>query len=183
MLRPHSLTLAGLSTDPATAALRYHVLRSRQAFAIIAGVFGADAVRINGVRAGRLVHVLSTWTFACGTGNTGCGVAHTNSLLSYNPPNTTNNVHALGVTAYFCDGTFSNVATSTTTQLLAACRAVMSTTNTTATLFAGLARSYNLSVATYEAGPTLAESSAISSGSVSVTRRYPVVNHRRGNQR
>lgn len=100
----------GLATDGPTAGIRYHALRSNEAFDIIRNEFGAS-------QRSRLVHVLSTWAFPCGpypTG-TGCGWSYTTQLLEYSNRTAPSpgHVDALGVTAYFCDGEFAQAATMT----------------------------------------------------------------------
>ena len=48
----------------------------RQVFGLIRSAWGAG-------NSSRLVHVLSTWTFACLTDGSGCGIKYTNDLLKY----------------------------------------------------------------------------------------------------
>jgi hypothetical protein len=135
-------------------------MRSRQVFDIIAGVFGASNRH-------RLVHVLSTWAFLCNPDNRGCGYPYTQEILSWN--DTYKHVDALGLTAYFCDSLgqssrFAAASTMTPAQMLADCRSELAAANASTRRLVAIAQAYNLSTVTYESGPSLMESSAISSG-------------------
>ena len=166
----HSLEQAralGLDDGAATdriAVARYHSQRSVEVFAVFQTEFGAAA--------NRLQHVLSTWANDCG-GH--CGVPYTHELLMWG--DAAQHVDALGVTGYFCGslgGSRKDEArVMSVAEVVQACADEMPAHIEHATTFVDIATSYGVGVATYEAGPSISEYSAIADGTFSV----PVTHH------
>lgn len=150
----------GLAADKATAGYLYHGMRSEQIFDIFSDVFGAPA------RAARLKFVVGSWGFVCNGAQQQCGPPAARATLGYG--SVAAKADVLAVAPYFDCGLGVNPTLDAQTSiddLLAKCNpASMNVTRYMISVMRGVAESFNLTLGTYEAGPSIMEPSVIFNG-------------------
>ncbi|GIL67802.1 hypothetical protein Vafri_21078 [Volvox africanus] len=174
-----------LSTDAATAGYRYHALRTGQIATIFRTVFGSAP----GGGASRVKVVMGGWALLCGTNGTGCGGVVLNETLGWGSRVlwTANGSVQLqqqlkinislaapdyfGITGYWGCGLGQNGAVDvnlSVEQMVAKCNTSIPAAEADARALVAAAARYGVPLITYEAGPSIVESSAIESGRATV---------------
>ncbi|GIL67805.1 hypothetical protein Vafri_21080 [Volvox africanus] len=174
-----------LSTDAATAGYRYHALRTGQIATIFRTVFGSAP----GGGASRVKVVMGGWALLCGTNGTGCGAVVLNETLGWGSRVlwTANGSVQLqqqlkinislaapdyyGMTGYWgCDlGQNGAVDVNLSVeQMVAKCNTSIPAAEADARALVAAAARYGVPLITYEAGPSIVESSAIQNGHATI---------------
>ncbi|GIL87895.1 hypothetical protein Vretifemale_15941 [Volvox reticuliferus] len=170
-----------LSSDAATAGYRYHALRTGQIATIFRTVFGSAP----GGGASRVKVVMGGWALLCGTNGTGCGAVVLNETLGWaagllrmangslqlqqqfkiNVSLATPDYY--GITGYWGCGLGQNGAVDinlSVEQMVAKCNTSLPAAEADAKALVAAAARYGVPLITYEAGPSIVESSAIQNG-------------------
>ncbi|KXZ45525.1 hypothetical protein GPECTOR_53g111 [Gonium pectorale] len=146
-----------LSADPNTAAYRYHALRTRA----IGRIFRDAFATAPGGGSARVKLVLGGWGFLCSNGQ-GCGATVMRETLGWN--GTAAQVDYYGITGYWDCGLGANgpaEALLSVEEMVAKCEASLNATEAAARALVNASLPYGVPLVTYEAGPSIVESSAI----------------------
>jgi len=140
-----------LSPDKWTAQYRFYSQRSTEIFAIFDQVFKNSKIQVE--------KVLSTWTIS---------TAATTEIVTWK--SAWKKASVVAVAPYFDCGSLGSpsnsalISTKTVSQVVALCNATMPSIVPQVSAIATIARKYNLSLTTYEAGQSLVESAVIEWG-------------------